>query len=131
MAINYQTATGQVRLLIADVDESRPVLSDDQIAGYLALRGVPTGTTVGAPVWSVKRAAADALSAIATSEVLVGKVIRSQDLTTDGAKVAAELRAQAQALRAEADVDETNDDTTGGSGYFQAVEFTPYPVWGL
>ena len=89
---DYTTPEAQVRLLIADVDTARQILTDGQITGFLALEAD-----------NVKRAAAAALDAIASSEVLVSKVIRTQDLATDGAKVATALRAHAQQLRAQAD----------------------------
>lgn len=125
MAIDFTTPTGQVRLLIADVSEDtvRQVLTDEMIAGYLALAGIAAGTE-DPPSWSVRRAAASALDAIATSEVLTSKVIRTQDLTTDGAKVAAELRAQAKAMRDRADADE---DAADDGSYMGVVEFSPYP----
>lgn len=44
-------------------------------------------------------AAADALDAIASSEALVQKVIKTLDFSTDGAAVANSLRAHAKALR--------------------------------
>lgn len=94
------TPTEQVRLLIADVDTDNEILTDLQIAGFLEIEA-----------GSVKRAAASALEAIARSEALVSKVIKTQDLSTDGAKVAAELRASAKDLRAQAETDE--DDLTG------------------
>ncbi len=108
MAIDYNTEVGQVRLLIADVNESNLVLTDDQIDGLLAMEA------------GVKRAAAAALDAIAVSEVLVSKVIRSQDLTTDGAKVADALRALARQLRGQADEDDN-------AGFLDVIEFHPYP----
>ena len=46
---------------------------------------------------------------LATSEALINKVIRTADYTTDGAKLGAELRAQAADLRAEADKDDSED----------------------
>lgn len=98
----------QVRLLIADVgDGDRQVLTDDQVGGYLELNGL-----------NVRRAAADALDAIAVSEVLVSKVIRTQDLATDGSKVAAALQARAAQLRAQAD--DADADADGG---LQVIEF--------
>lgn len=101
---DYSDPVQQVRLLIADVDPDRQLLDDAQLAGFLRIEAeVP------------KRAAAAALDAIATSELLVSKVIRTQDLSTDGAKVAAELRARADRLRAQA------DDAEGG--FFDVVEF--------
>ena len=47
----------------------------------------------------LKLAAAQLLDRIAGSELLLGKKITSQDLTTDGVAVAKELRALAQQLR--------------------------------
>ena len=60
-----------------------------------------------AGVPNVRLAAADALEAIAVSEVLVSKKIRTNDLTTDGPAVSAELRALAKQLRdrAEREID--------------------------
>ena len=99
-----------VRLLIADThsDEAKRILSDAQVAAFLDLEE-----------GNVKLAAASALEAIARSEVLVSKVIKSQDLSTDGAKVAAELRASAAVLREQAD-----------EGYFDVVDFAPFPTSG-
>lgn len=96
----------QVRLLIADTDDANRVLDDRDIEGYLALED-----------GSVKRAAAAALDAIAVSEVLISKVIRTGDLSTDGAKVAASLQARAVRLRAEAD----DEDEV-----FDVIAFDPY-----
>lgn len=110
MAIDYSSPIGQVRLLIADLDEASLLVSDDQIQGYLSLnRGV-------------HRAAAAVLDAMATSEVMLSKVIKTQDLSTDGAKVAAELRAQAAALRAHA---EAEDVAVADDDFFMFVPFTP------
>lgn len=92
MAIDYDAPTGQVRLLISDVDEANLLLPDEAINGFLGLNDD-----------NVRRAAADALDAIASSEVLVSKKITTQDLATDGPAVAAELRARAAQLRARAD----------------------------
>lgn len=130
MPVDYTTPEGQVRLLIADVsdDPAKLVLTDAQVTGFLSLNA-----------GNVRRAAADALDAIATSEALVSKVIRTQDLATDGAKVAAALQTKAAQLRAQADTaDDALDD-----GLFDVVdtlpaatrpEHTNYPytsVWGL
>lgn len=127
------SAGHQLRLLIADTDTANPTLTDDDTLGFLALHGVTTTQAVevptGVPVTTVRRAAADALDAIATSEVLVSKVLRTQDGTvTDGAKVSAELRARAASLRALADADDDAADDAGG--WFDVVEFTPYPRTG-
>lgn len=130
MSIDYGTARGLVRLLTADVDETNLTLTDAMVDGFLALNSVTDPTATDAPRGAVKRAAADALQAVATSEVLLSKVIRTGDgLATDGAKVAAELRAQAQALRVQAAADDDEDAMTAaldGDG-FGVLDFTPWP----
>lgn len=85
--IDYETPLGMVRLYTTDTSEdpAARLLTDDQIRGLLT-----------AASDSVYGATARALRLIATSEVLVSKKIRTQDLTTDGPAVAAELRAQAK-----------------------------------
>lgn len=105
---DYTTAVGQVRLLIPDVEQlsdlanpANPasyVFNDSQIQAFLSLY-----------TNNVKRAAAQAKLVLATSEALINKVIRTDDLATDGAKLGQELRAQAQMLMAEADKDDTED----------------------
>lgn len=125
MAIDYTKALSQLRLLISDVNELAYTITDDHVGGYLTMHGL-TSTTVVTPadLPALKRAAADALDAIATSEALVSKVIRTQDLQTDGPKTAAALRAHAQALRAQATEAEADDD----GGTFEVAEFTPWPT---
>lgn len=102
----------RVRLLIADLPKdgeagcgTGTLLTDVQVEDLLDLSG-----------GNVKRAAARALRTIATSEVLLSKKITQQDLSVDGPAVAAELRAQADALDAEAQRDE--DRAGGGTGAF-------------
>jgi len=110
VAIDYTTDVGKIRLLIPDTDEANLLLDDDQINAFLGLEG-----------GNVKLAAAQALDTIASSEAMVSKVIRTQDVSTDGAKVAAELRARAAELRRQVD-DGVGDDTVG----FDVVDFDPY-----
>jgi hypothetical protein len=107
MAIDFTTAEGQVRLLINDTVEGSPVFSDGEITAYLSLEG-----------GNVKRAAAQALDTIADDEALTSKVIRTQDLATDGAKIADSLRKRAAALRAQADADDANGED---GAYFEFV----------
>lgn len=118
--IDYSSPVGQVRLLIPDVEEledprdlRRPaeyIFSDEQIRAYLTIEG-----------GNVKCAAASALAAIAASEVLILKVIKTDDKVTDGAKVGAELRARAKMLRDEAAQEQVNDTT------FELIDFTYRP----
>jgi type II secretory pathway component PulC len=100
----YDLATdvGQVRLLIPD----RPTLADGtpnpdgvcftdaEIQALLMIEG------------GVKRAAALGKETIATDQALILKVLQQDQFRTDGAKLAAELRAGAAALRATAADDE-------------------------
>lgn len=115
-----------VRLLIADPTGPKQLLSDEEITTALDRTG-----------GSDLRAAARCLEAIAVSEVLVGKKIRTQDLSTDGPAVSAELRALAARYRAEA------DDADPEAGRFDGFDLAPVTragrrpehtnpqVWGL
>lgn len=99
---NPATDAGMVRLLLNDVGAPW-VFADNEIEAFLALEG-----------GSVKRAAAQAIDTNATNEALTSKVLRSQDLTTDGAKVADAMRKHAATLREQADLDD--------GGYFGVVD---------
>lgn len=114
--MDYTTPTGQVRLLIADL-ATPPLMEDAVLEGYLSMHGY-TGEADSIERPGIWRAAADALDALATSEVLVSKKIRTQDLSTDGPAVAAELRKQAAALRYKADQADAEDDS-----FFEIIPF--------
>lgn len=114
--MDYTTPTGQVRLLIADL-ATPPLMEDDVLEGYLSMHGF-TGEADSIERPGIWRAAADALDGIATSEVLTSKKIRTQDLSTDGPAVAAELRKQAAALRYKADQADAADDS-----FFEIIPF--------
>lgn len=108
MPIDYTTNRGKVRLLVNDVDEaSGLVFTNAEIDAFLSLEGA-----------NVKRAAAQAIDTIADNEALASKVIRAQDKSTDGAKVADALRKRAAALRAQADRAEAEADD---GGFFDIV----------
>lgn len=92
MAIDYASEVGRVRLLISDLDEPNFIYTDDQISAFLAMNP------------GVKRAAAAALDALAANMLQVSGDIQTQDLQKTSSRPAAELRALAKALRAEADV---------------------------
>lgn len=105
---NYSTTIGQVRLLIPDVEQlddlanpsaaAEYIFNDAQIQAFLSMNKN-----------NVKRSAAQAKLTLATSEALINKVIKSYDFSTDGAKLGAELRAQAEQLQKDADRDELYD----------------------
>lgn len=95
----------KVRVLIPDLEaiyEGTTLFEDSEIQIYLEVAGN-----------SVLRAAGFAVLAIANSEALISKVIRTQDLQTDGAKVAEALGKQADRLFARADVEDNLSN-----GYF-------------
>lgn len=113
MAIDYTEPVGQVRLLITDSSEDpdQQLFNDQQLTAFLTLCGE-----------NIHRAAAKALLVMAASEVMVSKKIRTQDLSTDGPAVSAELRALAAVLTETADA----EDAAAGS-YFEIVPFAdPY-----
>lgn len=90
-SLDPATPVGLVRLLIPDTDQTALLFNDGQITAFLGLNSA-----------DVRRAAAEALETVASNEAMVSKVITTQDLRTDGAAVAAELRARATSLRSEA-----------------------------
>lgn len=104
---DYNTPTGKVRLLTADLSEP-PLVPDDVIEGYLGLYEEQT------PQIALWRAAADVLDGMATSETLTSKKLRTQDLSTDGPAVATDLRKKAAALRMQADVAEAAEGSFFG-----------------
>jgi hypothetical protein len=105
---DYSSVVGQIRLLIPDTEQldnladpsaaDSYIFSDPQIQAFATLYGN-----------NVKRAAAQAKLVLATSEALINKVIKTYDFATDGAKLGAELRAQAKQLQDEADKDDLMD----------------------
>lgn len=115
---DYTTVVGQIRLLIPDVEQlgnpadssasAEYIFDDHQIQAFATLYSN-----------NVKRAAAQAKLVLATSEALINKVIRTDDLQTDGAKLGAELRAQAAELNKQAD----NDDFIDAYDAFEIIDF--------
>lgn len=108
MSYDLTTDTGKVRLRINDKDAL--IFADAEIDFFVSEEGG----------W--RRGAALALETIASNEALVQKVITTQDLTTDGAKLAAEFRAQAKDLRAQALSLEAT--ATANAGAFTVVPVT-------
>lgn len=110
-----------VRLLTGDLDPANQLFTNDQVQSLLNLTG-----------GNAYRAAAEALRVIARSEVMISKKITTQDLSTDGPAVAAELRAQAKELDAKADAMDAAGEGSfaafipgpggGGAGHLEGVE---------
>lgn len=120
MAVDFTTPVGQVRALIPDVEEvdfnddgtATFLFEDEHIEAFLTISGD-----------NVLRAAVRAVEAIAVSEALISKVIKTEDLQTDGAKVANALLARARQLREDADAGDEADDQSA----FDIVDFQPLP----
>jgi hypothetical protein len=119
----YDTPLGQLRALLFQTqqypDPANPeapadyLISDDQLSAYIAINGD-----------KLYSAAVDALLAIATNESLISKKIRTEDLSTDGPAVAAELRRTAETYRLkQKELDEAEDSLEA----FEIVDFTEYP----
>lgn len=98
---DYSTVIGQIRLLVPDTEQLENLADPAAEASYLFDDHQMQAFAV---LYSnnVKKAAAQAKLVLATSEALINKVIRTSDYTTDGAKLGAELRAQAKQLQEEA-----------------------------
>jgi hypothetical protein len=122
---DFTTARGQVRAQIPDVEqvdfsgEGVPeyIFSDDHIDAFLAL-------SRGGTLARIKRAAAKAMRAVGNSEGLIQKVIRTEDLQTDGAKVQQAFLTAARDLENEAAQDDEEEDDRYA---FTIVDFQPQP----
>lgn len=119
---------GRVRKYIPDLvqleDPKNPgsqpeyYFSDAEIAGYL---GEYVESEADPRRSQVKRAAADAIDALANNEALILKKIKTEDLETDGPALANSLRAGARQLRQQAD-----DEDKADSAFFTIVPFKHY-----
>jgi len=102
------------RVLIPDteevfgVGEDETLFSDDDIADFISAGGN-----------SVLRAAGLACLAIGTSEALISKKIRTQDLQTDGPAVADAMQKKAALLFKRADDEASAIDAS----YFDIIDF--------
>lgn len=108
MTYSYDPATdiGKIRLIISDKDEQHVIFQDEELQAYLDMTG------------DVRRAAADALESMASNQAMVLKVIRTLNLSTDGAATARALREHAKNLREQADAADAGD-----GGLFEIAEF--------
>lgn len=107
-----------VRGIVADEGDP-PLFGDQKITDVLALYASHSEQA------TVYYSAAYLLDQIAVSEVLLAKKLTTQDLSTDGPAVSAELRAHAARLRAQAAAED--DDAAGDVGFFHIVPGRPSP----
>lgn len=119
-----ETAIKQIRALTADTAPPY-VLDDATLQTFLSLYDDGSGEYDRIAVF---RAAADSLDAVAVSEALISKKIRTQDLSTDGPAVADSIRKTAAGLRARADEEEASlggifEIYSAGSGRNEGEEY--------
>ena len=95
MSFTYDPSTdaGKVRLLISDTQDTNHIFEDTEIQSFLEINDDP------------RLAAAMALECIAVSEVLLLKVITTQNLSTHGEKMGRILLELAVSLRTRVDQD--------------------------
>lgn len=119
----FKTEVGKVRNQIADTvqldyddtGEPRYRLSDEQIEAFLEDNDN-----------KVFSASASALLAIAANEALISKVIKTEDLQTDGAKLATELRLNARDLfNKQKELDDIEAGKRGDSFVYMPMQY-PY-----
>lgn len=135
---DYSTTVGQFRALIGDTDfvELDPPVSgqgeydwygDDAITGLLSVYGD-----------NPKRAAAQALRTIASSQALLLKKWSADDLSVDGAAIAEALRKLAKDLDEQANTSDSAVDIfkiayfpTHGEVQAELAALTPYRRYGI
>lgn len=123
---DFSTTIGRIRALIPDIEPvdyagsgvPEYMFSDKHLDGLYQI-------AAGDDPARIYRAAASALRALAVSEGLIQKVIRTEDLQTDGAKLASALLAGAKALEDRGDAAEEDSDT------MRIVDFQPQPQDGF
>lgn len=116
-SFDLSTDTGKIRLLIPDTNAASAFFTDADVTAFLQMEG-----------GRVKRAAALALETMASSEAYTQKAIRLLDLSTDGPKVAAELRARAAQLREQDAADVLAADIADGAAGFEIAEWPLGPA---
>lgn len=106
IGVNFASPVGQLRALIPDIellpDPTDPskmeyVFSDEHLSALIALNN-----------GNIRLAYSDVLYALGTVEALVSKVIKTEDLQTDGAKLMTQFRMQAAEVRRQAKAEDEN-----------------------
>lgn len=112
--VDYTTSVGQFRALIGDTDAEGVTAGVGDYAWYgdEAIEGI-----VSVYAGNVKRAAAQALRTIASTQALLLKKWSADDLSVDGAAIARELRELARGL------DEQAAGEDGMTDIFEMVYF--------
>lgn len=109
--VDFSTVVGKIRGLVSDTDQVD--FSDTGTAEYMFSDAYLDGMyqmATGEGSAKIYRAAASTLRALAISEGLIQKVIRTEDLQTDGAKLANAFLAGAKQLEEQAIVAEEDSE---------------------
>lgn len=107
------TSVGLIRLnTFQQTDAADPIFQDEELTALYTQEGS-----------SVKRASARVLEIVASRENYIQKAIKLLSLSTNGPAVAAEFRAQAALLRAQAD----NEVPADGTATFDVAEWAVTP----
>lgn len=113
----FDTDVKKVRALIPDIEPvpnpNQPYADPEYMFADLHLQAF-----LDINNQNIRLAAADALEALGTSEAYIAKVIKTEDLQTDGAKMMGQFLARSRWLRQVASM-EANDDPDG----FDIVEY--------
>lgn len=120
---DFGSTVGKIRALIPDVErvdyedrgEEEYMFSDAHLHSLHAI-------SVGSEMGRIYRAAASALRALAVSEGLIQKVIRTEDLQTDGAKMTSALLGAARSLDDRAEQADDDEESS-----LLIVDFQPVP----
>lgn len=112
-ALAFDDPMAYVRSLIPDMEQLSDPSDPAAAPSYLFDDATLKRFLLYARDNNPKRAAADALLALAGSELLILKEITSADFSTKGSDVAKEHRMRAEDLRADADEDQRADDNSG------------------
>jgi hypothetical protein len=113
--VNMSTPLGVVRLCIPDLTTDTGLSTGDYLFSDAAITAL-----LGLYNQNVKRAAARAIEIIATDQALLTKVIRTDDLSVNGAVLADSLLKQAKSLREDADHDDAVAADDGFTTIFDA-----------
>lgn len=106
-SFDVSEAVGKVRLLIPDREQDEAFFEDEEIEALIEMEG-GGGSTAG-----IKRAAALGLETMASDQVMVLKVMKLMDVSTDGKAVSEGLLMRADKLRLQADIEEQGEEGGG------------------
>lgn len=125
---DYTSAVGKLRNLTAQTEQYKDPANPSAAAAYL-MSDAQLQSFYDINSQKLFAAAADILLALAANEALISKKIRTEDLSTDGPAVAAELRRMADSFKAkQKDEDEAADSLEA----FEVVNYVqippPYPL---